>query len=175
MALKYCQSNAQQLFICAPYDTVGDQPVTLLGKFAIVSKRAGRGSKIDEQGGLPDGVILEIGLKVMVTFNIETDLDVRANETRGEVIKIVLDKNKSNYSLKYPPVYVLIRMKSSRVSSIEGLEQNIIPLMPMEHTYHPGISEQDCCSQTTSAEDERLARNEETENWWNGFRVPNFA
>ena len=101
---------------------------------------------------------------------------------RGEIVKIVLDENESNYSptqsiirLKYPPAYVLIRMKSSKVSSLEGLEQNIIPLMPMEHTYHPGISEQDCCSQTTSAEDERLARNEETENWWNGFRVPNFA
>ena len=25
------------------------------------------------------------------------------------------------------------------------------------------------------AEDERLARNEETENGWKGFRVPNFA
>ena len=38
MALKYCQSNAQQLFICAPYDTVGDRPVTLSEKFAIVAK-----------------------------------------------------------------------------------------------------------------------------------------
>ena len=181
MALKHCRSNAQQLFICAPYNTVGDQPVTLSEKFAIVSKQTGHGSKIDEQGRLPDKVMLGIGMKVMVTFNIETDLDI-VNEAKGETIKIVLDENESNYSptqsfiqLKYPPMYMPISMKSSKVSSLEGLEQNIIPLMPMEHTYHPGISEQDCCSQTTSAEDERLARNEETENWWNGFRVPNFA
>ena len=79
----------------------------------------------------------------MVTFNVETDLDV-ANGARGGIIKIVLDENESNYSptqsivqlpVKYPPAYVLIRMKSSKVSSLEGLEQNIIPLMPMEHTF----------------------------------------
>ena len=66
------------------------------------------------------------------------------NRARGEIIKIVLDENKSNYSptwiqliiqLKYPPAYVLIRMKSSKVSGLEGLEQNIIPSMLMEHTF----------------------------------------
>ena len=77
----------------------------------------------------------------MVTFNIETDLDI-VNEAKGETIKIVLDENESNYSptqsfiqLKYPPMYMPISMKSSKVSSLEGLEQNIIPLMPMEHTF----------------------------------------
>ena len=41
--------------------------------------------------------MLGIGMKVMVTFNIETDLDV-VNEAKGETIKIVLDENKSNDS-----------------------------------------------------------------------------
>ena len=59
---------------------------------------------------------------------------------RGGIIKIVLDENKSNYlptqsiirlPVKYPSMYMLIRMKSSKVSGLEGLEQNIIPLMPM--------------------------------------------
>ena len=77
MALKHCWSNAQQLFICAPYDTVGDQPVTLSEKFAIVSKQTGHGSKIDEQGRLPDKVMLGIGMKVMVMFNVEMDLDMQ--------------------------------------------------------------------------------------------------
>ena len=145
MALKYCQSNAQQLFICAPYNTVGNQPVTLSKKFAIVAKQTGCGSKIDEQGRLPDEVMLGIGMKVMVTFNVEMDLDI-VNGARGEIIKIVLDENETNYlpmqsiiqlPVKYPPTYVLIRMKPSKVSSLEGLEQNIIPLMPMEHTLSP--------------------------------------
>ena len=39
-----------------------------------MSKRTGCDSKIDEQGGLPDEVMLGIGMKVMVTFNIKTDL-----------------------------------------------------------------------------------------------------
>ena len=40
---------------------------------------------------------MEIGMKVMVTFNVKTDLDI-ANGARGEIIKIVLDENESNYS-----------------------------------------------------------------------------
>ena len=93
-----------------------------------MSKQTGHGLKIDEQGGLPDKVMLGIGMKVMVTFDVKTDLDV-ANGARGEIIKIVLDENKSNYSptqsiiqLKYPPTDMLIRMKSSKVSGLEGLE-----------------------------------------------------
>ena len=85
--------------------------------------------------------MLGIGMKVMVIFNVEADLDV-ANGAKGETIKIVLDENESNYSLtqsigrlKYPPMYMLIRTKSSKVPGLEGLEQNIIPLMPMEHTF----------------------------------------
>lgn len=54
-------------------------------------------------------------MKVIITFNVETDLDV-ANGARGEVVEIVLDERESNFSLRlkccchelrYPPAYVL--------------------------------------------------------------------
>ena len=41
-----------------------------------------RGSKSDEQGGLLDEVIVGIGMGVMVTYNIETDLDLESRTGR---------------------------------------------------------------------------------------------
>jgi hypothetical protein len=42
---------------------------------------------------LADTIIMSVGMKVMVTFNVETDLDI-ANGTRGKIVKIVLDGQK---------------------------------------------------------------------------------
>jgi hypothetical protein len=36
-------------------------------------------------------------MKVMVTLNVETDLDI-ANGARGEIIKIVLDEGETTFS-----------------------------------------------------------------------------
>ena len=66
-----------------------------------MSKQTGCDSRIDKQGRPLDEVMLEIGMKVMVTFNVKTDLDI-ANGARGEIIKIVLDENESNYSPTHP-------------------------------------------------------------------------
>ena len=40
------------------------------------------GSKSDEQGELLDEVIVGIGMKVMVTYNVETDLDLESRTER---------------------------------------------------------------------------------------------
>jgi len=55
-------------------------------------------------------------MKVMVTFNVETDLDI-VNSARGEIIKIVLDERETALSasapivqLAYQPAYILMKM-----------------------------------------------------------------
>lgn len=81
---------------------------------------------------------MALGMKVMVTYNVETDLDL-ANRARGE---IVLNENESNYTaaqpivrLEYPHAYVLIRMLATKITALEGLEENTIPLIPVERTF----------------------------------------
>ena len=83
-------------------------------------------------------LVLAIGMKVMVTFNIETDLDI-ANGARREIMQIVLDECESKYlasqsiiHLEYPPAYVLVKMLSTKIPHLEGLEDDVIPIMPME-------------------------------------------
>ncbi|KAF8137247.1 hypothetical protein EV363DRAFT_1132885, partial [Boletus edulis] len=120
MAKERCRQKGTQLFISRAFDTIGGRRVTLAERFAIASKSSNRGGKQDEHGGLPNEVMLAEGMKVMVTYNIETDLDI-ANGARGEIVKIVLNEREERISpsqpivhLEYPPAYILVKMLSSK-------------------------------------------------------------
>ncbi|KAG1720744.1 hypothetical protein EDB19DRAFT_1577249, partial [Suillus lakei] len=77
--------NGTQLLICAAYDMFQNRPLTLSERFAVTTKPKRRhGGKRDERAVLPNRVELAIGMHVMVTFNVETDLDI-ANGSRGEI------------------------------------------------------------------------------------------
>jgi hypothetical protein len=85
---------------------------------------------------------LAVGMKVMVTFNVETNLDV-ANGARGEVAEIVLDECESNFSstnavveLRYLPTYVLIKLKHTKAKVLENLDSGVLPLVPIQQTFH---------------------------------------
>ena len=57
---------------------------------------------------------LAIGLRVLVTLNINTDLDI-ANGAKGTIVDIVLHPDKesgtqSPSELKYTPVYILVQL-----------------------------------------------------------------
>lgn len=104
-------------------------------------KKEYHGSKQDEHGGLPDLIMLSVGMKVMVTFNIKTDLDI-ANRMRGKITKIVLNKQELEYSpnnsivnLAFPPAYILVKMTSTKVKNLNGLQENIIPITPAKRTF----------------------------------------
>ena len=79
---------------------------------------------------------LAIGMKVMVTFNVETDLDI-ANGARGEIIKIVRDERETAFSpmapiveLIYPPACILVKMNSTKAVQPESLDKDVLPLVP---------------------------------------------
>jgi hypothetical protein len=68
---------------------------------------------------LPDVVQIAIGMKVMVTSNIETDLDV-TNGARGEIVDIILHHNEPPLgddpivTLQHLPLYILVKLKQTR-------------------------------------------------------------
>lgn len=85
---------------------------------------------------------LAIGAPVMVTLNIHTDLDV-ANGVRGEIEGIVLDERERlmttrethSIHLRYPPRYVLVRLDRTKAPSLQGLPQNVIPIVPVKKSF----------------------------------------
>ena len=75
---------------------------------------------------LPDTIQITIGMKVMVTKNIETDLDI-TNGARGEIVDIILDPdeppigNDPIVTLKHLPAHILVKMARTRATQLEGL------------------------------------------------------
>jgi hypothetical protein len=107
----------------------------------VYTKQTGKQSKQDERASLPNMIELAVGMKVIVTFDVETDLDV-ANDARGEVAEIVMDEHESNFSstnavveLRYPPAYVLIKLKRTKAKVLENLDSGILPLVPIQRTF----------------------------------------
>ena len=79
-------------------------------------------------------------MKVMVTENIETDLDL-TNGARGEIVDIILwhpDEppivDAPVVHLKYMPAYILVNL-SRRAAALGGLEANVIPIEPATISY----------------------------------------
>ena len=142
MAQTTCRRNGTQLFICAAYDTFQGRPLTLSERFAVATKKQRKHrEKHDERAALANKLELAKGMKVMVTFNVETDLDV-ANGARGEIVEIVLDERETAFSptapiveLTYPPAYILVKMSRTKAVQLEGLEKDVLPLVPLERTF----------------------------------------
>ena len=90
---------------------------------------------------LPFCIEIAIGMKVMVTNNIETDLDI-TNGARGEIIDIILhpdepyvDAKKPIVRLKHMPSYLLVKLSRTRATRLEGLDDNVLPVEPVLTNY----------------------------------------
>ena len=86
-----------------------------------------------QKNDLPDTIQITIGMKVMVTKNVETDLDI-TNGARGEIVDIILDPdeppigNDPIVTLKRLPTYILVKMARTRAMQLEGLDEGVIPV-----------------------------------------------
>jgi hypothetical protein len=138
---KHCSETHHRLFISPAEDTINGHPVSNEEKIAILNRPKGSKSSLDRAGLMKD-IELAIGAPVMVTLNIHTDLDI-ANGVRGVIEGVVLDERerimttKENHTvrLSFPPRYVLVRLDRTKAPTLKGLEQNVIPIEPLNKTF----------------------------------------
>ena len=130
------------LLTCPAFDTVEGRPLNLEEKVALATKpKRGSRNKRHEHGGLPDEVELALGMEVMVTFNVSTNLDM-ANGARGHIVDIVLDEREQApggrthfMRLEYPPLYVLVAMNRTKATPLDGLEPGVLPIAPQSRSF----------------------------------------
>jgi hypothetical protein len=85
-------------------------------------------------------------MKVTVTDNIKTDLDI-TNGDCGEIVDIILHPdeppigNSPVVQLRYMPSYILVKPTRTRATPLEGLQDNVIPIEPAITTYHIKIQQ----------------------------------
>jgi hypothetical protein len=142
---EHCRATGHVLFVCPAEDRINGRPLTLAEEYAMAKKPTGPGSSqrggSHERAGLPNFIEIAIGMKVMVTFNIDTDLDL-ANGSRGVITDIKLDTdepelvcNEGMVRLRGPPAYILVRLNRTKASRLSGLDENVIPIIPTERSF----------------------------------------
>ena len=130
---KACAENGQWLLICHAEDTIKSQPLSLRERYALAeqSTRDGRRKRKD----LPETIELAIGMKVMVTSNIATDLDI-TNGARGSMVDIILSAEEPPLGdacvveLKHLPQCVLVKLNRTRAARLDSLDAGVIPIFP---------------------------------------------
>ncbi|KAL1661745.1 hypothetical protein GGF50DRAFT_60440, partial [Schizophyllum commune] len=87
---------------------------------------------------LPREVLIAVGALVLVTQNIDTNLDI-ANGARGHIERIVFDPREPDHGeegsvvhLRYMPKYVLVKLERTRVQRLEGLQDRVVPIAPVK-------------------------------------------
>ncbi|CAE6416282.1 unnamed protein product [Rhizoctonia solani] len=146
---RHCTKNGVRLFICPAEDTIDNRRLTITERWEAGRKtphrKGDRGQRM--KASLPDALDLAVGMEVMVTYNVETELDV-ANGARGVVERIIFDRREefppnlpsapngpAELSLTYPPECVLVRLYRTKAATIEGLAPGVVPIFPMTRKY----------------------------------------
>ena len=93
---------------------------------------------------LPEVVELAVGMKVMVTQNVETDLDV-TNGARGEIVDIILHSDdppvgdQPIIKLKCLLVYILVKLMRTRATKLNTLQEGVIPVEATLKTFQISV------------------------------------
>jgi len=142
---KHCRDQNQRLLISSAHDTVKGRTLKPHEE-RIVSIRD-RTRKGKNAGDLQREVHIAVGMEIMVTRNIETDLDI-TNGARGTVVDIFLhpdepahDEEAMSTTLAYPPVFILVKLNRTRASQLKGLDESVIPVEPITKTFRIDVHE----------------------------------
>jgi hypothetical protein len=140
---RHCQHTGRQLFMCPANDTISNRALTMVERYTVAKSRAARGGAQDrrDKNTLPDQVPLAVGMEVMVTMNVEIDLDI-ANGTRGIVVGIMLDPHEPPFdsslsvvTLRRLPIYILVHLAATRRIHLAGLEPGVVPIVPASKSF----------------------------------------
>ncbi|KAI5982484.1 hypothetical protein EDD15DRAFT_2323632 [Pisolithus albus] len=89
-----------------------------------------------------------LGMKVMVTENVETELDI-TNGARGTISGIICHPEETanieendTVTLAHLPLYVLVKMDRTRTSKLTDLDESVIPIEPATRTFRIKIKQQ---------------------------------
>jgi hypothetical protein len=79
-------------------------------------------------------------MKVMVTQNVETDLNI-TNGAHSTTVDIVLDKDEppppdeNIVNIVYLPSYILIQLDRTHITQLKGLPPCVIPIAPASKSF----------------------------------------
>ena len=140
---EHCIRSSHLLYVVDAEDTIGRERRTLTPKERLTVA----GMDIEATQKIENRIYLAIGMKVMVTRNIATDIGL-ANGSRGSIIDIVLDGRETAgpnditdgiVHLAYPPAMVVVKPSNSPpFETFVGLRAGEVPMFPTELKFDIG-------------------------------------
>ncbi|KIL59325.1 hypothetical protein M378DRAFT_59006, partial [Amanita muscaria Koide BX008] len=116
-ARQWCASTGDRLYVCTAEDTIGGRQLSWPERYAVASR--GNNDRKRKSKDLPWKIEIAKGMKILVTDNVETDLDV-TNGARGVIEDIILHPDEPAIgdsplvNLKYLPAYILVKLCRTR-------------------------------------------------------------
>jgi PIF1-like helicase len=144
MSRNWCRAAKRQLLVCRTEDTVSKktdsgrfskEPLTLKQRIHLAEHIRDK-TKRNVKSNVPEEVELAIGMEVIITHNLATDLDI-TNGARGRITQILLAEsepvigNEPVVHLVNMPLCIMVKFHRTRTSKLEGLEERVIPVEPM--------------------------------------------
>jgi ATP-dependent exoDNAse (exonuclease V) alpha subunit len=140
-ARKACVTNGKPLLITTAMDLIEGRKLSLAERLAVLTKSGEKKDGGEERAGLMKTVELSIGMPVMVTSNVRTELDI-ANGSRGEVVGIVLHPSEQypgedhcTWKLTRQPSYILVRLLRTKIQKLSDLSDHVIPIFPITKSF----------------------------------------
>lgn len=128
---KRCSEAGRTLFICPALDEIKGAPLTLEEWYALASRYKNTRKRCNKD--LLETILLAIGMNVMVTNNLQTDLDIM-NGARGVITDIILNQDEppleggSTVQLKFLPECVLVKLSRTRAATLPHFDKEVIPI-----------------------------------------------
>jgi hypothetical protein len=138
---QHSHKTGRLIFQCHAEDTIKGEPLTLAERYAVATRGTVSKSGKKRRKDLPAMVEVSVGMKVMVTQNVETDLDITTG-ARGVVVDILLSPEEPAITvvepiitLKHLPLCILVKLNRTRATQLKDLEESVIPVEPMARTF----------------------------------------
>jgi hypothetical protein len=116
------------------FETIKGSPLTLGEHYSLANHT--KNTKRRHKKDLPEMIHLVLGMKVMVTNNLQTNLDI-TNGAHGIITNILLShyepplEETSTVTLKFMPECVLVKLDHTHAAALLHLGKGIIPIQPV--------------------------------------------
>jgi len=147
--VEHCLRTGNPKYKIHADDQIDGKPLPFEAKVARIQqnlmdssgKRSKGGDDKSERNGLCEVLDLAVGAQVMITCNLDISNGL-ANGARGVITEIRLRSDEeisagigNEINLHTLPLYVLVRLHHDIGVQLPGLEKNVIPVTPVQHTY----------------------------------------
>lgn len=143
---EHCTVSSQQLFIINAEHCIGHHCLTN-AEMAALRSHSGVAKSATESNELAFSLELAVGMPILITHNLRTDLDI-TNDTHGVITNIILhpSENLPTHSqqvlrLQNLPLFLLIKLEHTHAPRFGSEDQTVIPISPIQLSFWLHLTE----------------------------------